>query len=455
MLMLDDLSREEMTKALRDELMRRQLAGQMSRGPAIDAVPSPEVTSEALQIDPIPEASPSPSTPLPLLEKYNERQTQKALNPSKEEKSADDIMRTAKRDNLRANRSAEDAYKSNSQTISVKPEFLSPAEIKKAMESIQDIPAYKKQQQLMDELEQFYPQLIALSAGRPMGPDLSPAVALTDSLFGSNLSQAYKRPQEPDLQKMLVDYFKTRSSNQNDLLERTKDLISSMKGSTTTQKIAEELALKNTAGAGVGGGTGPQYNPNVLQPGEQITRGVVDKFNADSAPMDKSIKAADQVLLQTKNSGPGSKLSLKVVQTQLARMREETGAMSTYDVMGTATSQAWADQIEQLIQRASDGTFTASNLLAVRDLARQLKNAAVKRKQELALERSRQAETAFPRIISPGQLLPALQDPNLKPEPLGQPVGFRYTDKKTGVVYEKIKDSSDLDKTAWKVVTQQ
>ena len=449
MLMLDGVSKEEMAKAIQDELMRRQLAGQMSRGPAVDASPSPE----PLVVEPIPEESATP--PLQLLQEFEARQAQNALNPSKDTKAADAIMANAKRDNLRANRSAEDAYKSNSQTISVKTEFLSPAQIKKAMESIGDIPAYKKQQELVDELEKFYPQLIQLSAGRPMGPDLSPAVALTDSLFGSNLSQAYKRPQEPDLQKMLVDYFKTRSSNQNDLLERTKDLLSSMKGSTTTQKIAEELALKNATGSGVGGSGGPQYNPNVLQPDEQITRGVLDKFNADSAPMDKSIKAADQVLLQTKNSGPGSKLSLKVVQTQLARMREETGAMSTYDVIGTATSQAWTDQLEQLIQSASDGTFTGSNLLAVRDLARQLKNAAVKRKQELAVERSRQAETAFPRIIRPGQVLPALQDPNLKPEPLGQPVGFRYTDKKTGVVYEKIKDSSDLDKTAWKIVPKQ
>jgi hypothetical protein len=449
MLMLDGVSKEEMAKALKDELMRRQLAGQLSRGPAIDSEPSPE----PMVVEPIPEESTAPK--LPLLQQYQAMQNQNAANPTKDQRYADTIIANAKQDNLRANKTAEDTYKSNSQSITVKPEFLSPDDIKRAMKSIQDIPAYKKQQEVVDELEKFYPKLIELTANREVAPDLSPAIALTDSLFGSNLSQAYTRPQQPDLQKMLVDYFKTRSTTQNDLLERTKDLLSSMKGSTTTQRLAEELALKNSTGSGVGGTGGPQFNPNVLQPNEQIVRSVLDKFNTDSAPMDKSIKAADQVLLQTKNTGPGSKLALKVVQTQLARMREETGAMSTYDVMGTATSQAWADQLEQLIQRASDGTFTASNLLAVRDLARQLKNAAVKRKQDLAVERSRQAETAFPRIIRPGQVLPALQDPSLKAEPLGQPVGFRYTDKKTGDVYEKIKDSSDLDKTAWKIVPKQ
>lgn len=185
----------------------------------------------------------------PLLDAYR-KQTEQANQAGSLGATAANQFANAPNNQRQTGQEAKNAYNSRFDTVVVQPGVLPKEKMEAAMALYQESPEYKSQKDLLGQLDQFYPDLMRLAAEKPVGTDMTPALKLADTFFGSNFASGYKAPQQEDLQGMLTEYFKTKASQRNKMADQATDFLKAVITPGTTLKTLEQLALQNAANVG-------------------------------------------------------------------------------------------------------------------------------------------------------------------------------------------------------------
>lgn len=185
----------------------------------------------------------------PLLDAYR-KQTEQSSRPGSLGATAATTFAGAPNNQRETGQEAKNAYNSRFDTVVVQPGVLPAEKMKAAMALYQESPEYKSQKDLLGQLDQFYPDLMRLAAEKPVGTDMTPALKLADTFFGSNFASGYKPPQQEDLQGMLTEYFKTKANQRNKMADQATDFLKAVITPGTTLKTLEQLALQNAANVG-------------------------------------------------------------------------------------------------------------------------------------------------------------------------------------------------------------